>query len=394
MRLPTTARPLLVVSVLMSALLAGGAVRSVQEVCGPFSDVSPTFCPYVLELYYLGITAGTSATTFSPEAALTRGQAAVFVSKGVNQAIARSSRRAALGQWWTTTTLWSDGLGVTTIPNSPGAPVSDGADIWVPDLDGSVSRVRASDGKLLETWHVPGGAAVLLSALGRIFVTGEVFDNLSMIDPAAPPGDATLVASDIGQNVPKDIAFDGSRIWTANCCGIYLPPGGPPGSFSIITPGTWTVQMLTSGFDSPYALVFDGTSMWVQDIALGLLRLDASGAVVQTVPGTAGQGRPVFDGVNIWVPSFNSPNVTVARASTGEIVATLPTIASAIDAAFDGSRVLISDGGQSFELFDAQSLTSLGTFTGELGSCVGVCSDGINFWLTLATLQDGKLARF
>src|SRR5215471_8748370 len=85
----------------LGALLAGGTVRVVQDQCGPFTDVTPAFCPYVLELYYLGVTVGTSATTFSPDDPLTRGQGSVFVAKGLNQALARSSRRAALGQWWT-----------------------------------------------------------------------------------------------------------------------------------------------------------------------------------------------------------------------------------------------------------------------------------------------------
>ncbi len=395
MRLLTRVRPLLVAPVLLCALLAGGAVRRAQDVCGPFTDVSAAFCPYVLEMYYLGITAGTSPTTFSPDAALTRGQAAVFVSKGVNQAIARSSRRAALGQWWTTTPHWTEGLGVTTIPRFPGAPVSDGADIWVPDLQGTVSRVRASDGKLLESWTAASGAAVLASMMGRIFVAGELNHNLYMIDPAAPPGAATLVASDIGAEVPRAIAFDGSRIWVTNCCGMHIPPGsGPPGSVSIITPGTWEVQTITAGFENPYALVFDGASMWVQDIAMGLLRVDASGAVVQTVPGTAGQGIPVFDGVNIWLPNYSSAKVTVVRASNGEIVATLPTTLTPMFAAFDGSRVLISNGLYEFELWDAQSLTPIGSFFAGTGYSGGACSDGINFWLTIGNLDDGKLARF
>ena len=64
------------------AVGAGVATAVVQDVCGPFTDVSPTFCPYVLEMYYLGITAGTSPTTFSPEATVTRGQAAVVRLEG------------------------------------------------------------------------------------------------------------------------------------------------------------------------------------------------------------------------------------------------------------------------------------------------------------------------
>src|SRR5215471_1012837 len=115
----------------LGALLAGGTVRVVQDQCGPFTDVTPAFCPYVLELYYLGVTAGTSATTFSPDDPLTRGQGAVFVAKGLNQALARSSRRAALGQWWTTTPHWDIGLGLTTVGNGPFQCASDGQDVWV-----------------------------------------------------------------------------------------------------------------------------------------------------------------------------------------------------------------------------------------------------------------------
>ena len=67
MGLSRKARAFLAVAVLLCALLAGGAVRRAQDTCGPFTDVSALFCPYVLEAYYTGITAGTSATTFSPD---------------------------------------------------------------------------------------------------------------------------------------------------------------------------------------------------------------------------------------------------------------------------------------------------------------------------------------
>src|SRR6202521_5548700 len=114
------------------ALAAGGGMRIVQDTCGPFTDVTPGFCPYVLELYYLGITVGTSATTFSPDDPLTRGQAAVFVSKGLNQTLARSSRRAALGQWWQPSYfMWLQGLAITPLPDPLGPLVCDGSDVWV-----------------------------------------------------------------------------------------------------------------------------------------------------------------------------------------------------------------------------------------------------------------------
>src|ERR1700741_4400717 len=139
----------------LAALFAGGAVRIVQDQCGPFTDVTPSFFPYILELYYLGTPAGTSATTFSPDDPLTRGQGAVFVAKGLNQALARSSRRAALGHWGNPTfTTWLNGLATTTLPDTYlSALVCDGTDVWVAGLS-DVFRVHASDGKYLETWTV------------------------------------------------------------------------------------------------------------------------------------------------------------------------------------------------------------------------------------------------
>lgn len=83
------------------ALLAGG-VGTLLGICGPFTDVSdPVFCPFVQEIYYLGITTGTSPTTYSPDEPVTRLQAAAFLSRTVDLALERGTRRAALGEFWT-----------------------------------------------------------------------------------------------------------------------------------------------------------------------------------------------------------------------------------------------------------------------------------------------------
>src|SRR5450755_3814191 len=138
-------KKLLVVPVALTSAFLGAATARVQSACAPFADVPAGLCPFVLEMYYLGITAGTSATTFSPDLPVTRGQAAVFVAKGIDTAIQRSSRRAALGQWWTTTPHYAQGLGVIAVGGQPGPVVSDGADVWVVNSnDGTVSRIQGS----------------------------------------------------------------------------------------------------------------------------------------------------------------------------------------------------------------------------------------------------------
>ncbi|HEX4439972.1 MAG TPA: S-layer homology domain-containing protein [Thermoanaerobaculia bacterium] len=379
----------------LAAVLAGGATRIVQDQCGPFTDVTPQICPYVLEMYYLGITAGTSPTTFSPDATVTRGQAAVFVSKGVNQAIARSSRRAALGQWWTTSSFtWSQGLGVTPLPDTLGPVISDGADLWV---GGSTSlfRVRASDGKLVDTGTTTGS---LLSAMGRIFVGGGTATGaLFMIDPSGPASAAVNVAP--LPPFPGSLAFDGNLIWTAN---------NQSGSVSIVTPSPttpWAVTTVTAGLQAPVAVVFDGHNVWVSDLgACAIRRLDATGAVIQTVVVGSSQcivGTPVFDGANLLVPTGDA--LSVVRAADGALVATVPIATAAARLAFDGERILVeSDGGgqnapRGLTLLRAADFAVLRTesFIGIGGPSVGgLASDGLNFWVTFRTGNGDVLARY
>jgi len=297
------------------------------------------------------------------------------------------SRRAALDQFWTPQNATV--LGLTTVGTRPELLKFDGADIWVANnLGNSVSRVRASDGKLLETWTGATSAAGVLVAMGRILVTGATSPgSLYMIDPSQPAGPVTTVTSNLG-NGPFGITFDGARVWTANEFG----------SVSIVTPGAttpWTVTTVTTGFTNLFGALYDGANVWVTDFSAGtLLKLDSAGAILQTV--TVGSSRfPVFDGTNIWVPNFSN-SVSVVRASNGVVLQTLTGngLNVPVAAAFDGQRVLITnETGNSVSLWKAADLTALGSFaTGSNTTPFGVCSDGGNFWITL--LNAGKLARF
>src|SRR6266508_3209989 len=145
MRSASRVRRVLVVSTLMiGALIAGGA-GALLAACGPFTDVSDvTFCPFVLEVFYVGITTGTTPTPGRRSSA--------FLSRTVDSVLKRGGRRAAMKQF--ATPQVGDFLGLTTLSGPPLYVECDGADVWVrdPALSGEVSRIRASDGKLLETW--------------------------------------------------------------------------------------------------------------------------------------------------------------------------------------------------------------------------------------------------
>jgi hypothetical protein len=373
-----------------AAALAAGAAGVLLGVCGPFSDISDAvFCPFVLEIFTLEITNGTTATTYSPGDNVTRLQMAAFLSRTVDRSLRRAGKRAALGRFWAPKDAAN--LGLTALGAAPNSVHWDGKDLWVPSrTTSSVYRVRASDGRLLETWTGAFFANDAVFAMGKVFVDGyrPAPGYLARIDPRAAPGAATIVTSNLGDGA-DGIAFDGSRIWTAN----------QGASVSIVTPGStipWTVTTVTIGA-APTGILFDGTAMWVTDYTNGnLLKLDGNATVLQTIPVGAGAAFLASDGANLWVPLNGGAATAVVRASTGVILATLTGNGQVFPntAAFDGERILVTNAnGDSVSLWKVADLSPIGSVpTGDSTYPAGACSDGINFWITF--VSSGQLARF
>jgi hypothetical protein len=338
----------------------------------------------LLEVFYLGITTGTTPTTFDPAGNVTRTQMAAFLSRGVDGVLKRGSRRAALNRFWTLRNITS--VGVTTLGGYPAQVACDGTDVWVTNgTAGTVQRVRGSDGKLLDTWTGLSQPLGLLSAMSKIFVANVSNPgSFYMIDPALPPGAATLLTSSL-PNSPFVPVFDGTRFFTYNT--------GVP-SVSIVTPGAWTVTTVTAGFTAPSGIVFDGNNVWISEGIGSVKRIDSNAAVLQTVTVGSFPQHPGFDGGNLWVPNFNDSTVSIVRASNGAVLATLTGngLDHPSNAAFDGERVAVtSPVGGTVSLWKAADLTSIGSLT--VGSQPhGVCSDGISFWIAVG--NDGKLVRY
>jgi len=363
----------------------------------PFTDLGSVsgFCAAIAEAYYTGITNGTSATTFSPNANVTRVQAAAFATRTLDAALTRGSRRAALGQWWNSAPHFDQGFGLTTVGSHPELLQSDGTDVWVANtVSGTVSRVSESDGRLLDTWTGATDATGVLVAMGRVFVTGSNIDtnNLYMIDPSQTAGTVTTVTTGVG-NGPWGIVFDGNNIWTANTGG----------SVSIITPGTWSVTTVTTGFSHPIGILFDGTNAWVTDQGDDTLKkLNADGSIAQSVTVGSSPRFPVFDGHNVWVPNCFDSSLTVVRGSDGAVLKTFSAgngnqngLNLPIMAAFDGQRVLVTNinNGGGVSLFKATDLSPIGAFTTPgVSGPFGSCSDAVNFWVSFA--GSGEIGRF
>ena len=375
-------------------------LRAETGTCGgasitlPFTDVPSSnifFCA-IAEAFSSGLTNGTGATTYSPSANVPREQMAAFITRTMDQSVKRSSRRAALRQLWTTET--PDNLGLTTVDTGPRLVESDGADLWVANQGSStVSRVRASDGRLVDFWTGATNGFGVLVAIGKIFISGQTNPgNLYKIDPTQASGPVTPMAGNLGVN-PLGIAYDGRRIWTAN--------QGPPGSVSMIAINPVTVTTVTEGFGSCFGVIYDGTNIWVTDGGESKLKkLDNNGNILMSVAVGSLPLYAAFDGINIWVPNHNSQTVSVVRAGgtfAGTVLATLSGngLNGPQQAAFDGERILVTNNnGNSVSLWKASDLTPIGNFsTGtESFGAFGACSDGLNFWVTL--FNNGRLARF
>ena len=370
-------------------LFVGAGIRVLADCSAfdlPFTDLGSTsFCAQIAEAYFSGLTNGTSATGYSPSATVTREQMAAFVTRTLDQSLLRGNRRAALNQWWTSTPHFDkSSLGLTAVGIAPKLLASDGADIWVANFGagteppGSVSRIRASDGTNLGTWTDADSATSTLVAMGKVFVAGGGGD-LYMIDPTQAPASLSSIATI--QNGATGIAFDGNLIWTAN----------QSGSISIVTPGSttpWAVTNVSAGFDSPNGIVFDGSNMWVTDgLQAKIYKLDSSATILQTVSVGANPGYPAFDGHNIWVPNTNDNTVSVVRISDGTVLKTFSAgqngLSSPTQAAFDGQRILVTNQTGGVSLFKATDLSVIGNpTTPGMTTPYGVCSDGINFWIS------------
>jgi hypothetical protein len=394
----STLRVSVVMALMLIISIASTRLRADSGSCGgamvtlPFTDVGSNifFCE-IAEAFFSGLTNGTTPTTYSPGQNVPREQMAAFVTRTLDQSLKRGSRRAALKQFWSPKS--PDGFGFTTVGTSPVQVESDGADLWVTNFtDGTVSRVRGSDGKLLETWTGATAAYGVVVAKGRIFVSGHTNPGrLYQIDPTQPASAVTTLTSSLGDS-PRGIAFDGSRVWTTN----------QGGSVSIVALDTLIVKTVSAGFFAPMGILYDGANMWVTDGGgFGkLLKLGSNGLIIQTVDTMGFPAFPVFDGTNIWVPNSGSRTITVVRASTGTVIATLndPFIESPIAGAFDGERILITDGGGEVSggfvsIWKAADLTPINAISpGDKPFPFGVCSDGSNFWIALN--GTGQIARY
>ena len=389
-------RSMLLATAIILLALCAHMIQADTGTCGgasttiPFTDVSSSnmfFCA-IAQAYFTGLSNGTSATTYGPSTAVPREQMAAFITRTQDSAIKRSNRRAALEQWWTPAlpeVLRPADLGSGSGPHNI---VSDGADLWVANsVSGTVSRVRASDGRLLQTWTGASDAESLIACAGRIYITGDSTPGkIYVINPeSAAAGTVTEFESDIG-GLARQITFDGTYLWTANAANISR----------IKVDDEFDITFST-GLTTPSDILWDGANLWVTDTGDDRLKRvnPANGTVLESILVGVDPARLLFDGMNIWVSNVSNSTISVVRAAgalRGTLLQTLT--GNGMDnprgMAFDGERVLVCNvGDSSVSLFKAADFTPLGGLT--VGTTVfpaSACSDGVNFWIVRSNSSD------
>jgi hypothetical protein len=401
-------RATLLVVLIIALVATSTRLRADTGTCGgasttlPFTDVPSSnifFCA-IAEAYFSGLTNGTTPTTYNPSSPVPREQMSAFITRAMDQSVKRSSRRAALDQFWNPRGLAQGFDSVSFINVGDGARLikSDGTDVWVTNVNsGTVSRVRARDGELLETWTGATGAVGLVVVGRYIFVVGQTNPGSLYRLEQNNHGyvEAFTDSHALGAN-PQGIAFDGKRLWTAN-----FGTGPGTGSVSIITLGPMTVTNIITGFSQPAGILYDGANIWVTDQGDDRLKkLDSDGNTLLSVSVGVNPLFPAFDGANIWVPNETTSTVSVVRATgplAGTVVATLTgnELNNPTSAAFDGERIVVTNFfGNSVSLWKATDLMPIGTisFGGLNFGPFGACSDGLYFWVTLYNAN--RVARF
>jgi hypothetical protein len=130
--------------------------------------------------------------------------------------------------------------------------------------------------------------------MGKVFTAGfgPTGGRLYRIDPTEPAGTVTrVVSSGLGIGA-EAMAFDGHHIWVTTF----------PTTVFLVTPGPtipWAVTAAPASFVNPRGLAWDGTNVWATDYGAGtIVRLDSSGAALQTVTVQGKPLVPMFDGTN------------------------------------------------------------------------------------------------
>lgn len=285
----------------MATIIAQALQLPTTEKAVPFTDVASEYQAAVAALFTNGITAGTSATTFSGERYVTRGQLATFVVRAERVVQAAPTIIGATlmvkdiqnNQLITDEQQWSIDAKARAILNAKNATALAGAQLDVIIEDGKIVEVLAIDLKTSgqsEAYAVLDGGG---TSVGNIIVNADFIElkNMKIVADLRVAGKTSNVALDkvdvVGQiflqeaEVPKTASL--TKVATnlsTDGVNLHLRSGQVS---SIITQGKARVH---SNISIPYIQVF-GPALELQVPNVGLVDMHSWMYPEQLLGGTA-----------------------------------------------------------------------------------------------------------
>jgi len=240
----------------------------------------------------------------------------------------------------------SDGaqLGTFGVGRGPQGIVFDGANVWVSNaLDGTVTKLQASDGSTLGTYTAGPHPLGLAFDGSSVWVANSTAHTVTRLQAS----DGTNIgAFSVCAGSPKALAFDGTSMWVV--CANVTKDG--PNVFKLGLDGSQKagVQVVDA-----VALAFDGSDIWVASL-IGVVRLETSQGNQQGSFPIAGPPQSIaFDGTNLWVTTGSNPppfppsngSLNKLRASDGASLGNVPVGTGPAGLAFDGTNMWIANSG-------------------------------------------------
>ncbi len=253
------------------------------------------------------------------------------------------------------------------VGKKPYAVAFDGDNIWSANYeDGTVTKLRASDGENLGTFPVGANPDVVAFDGANIWV-GNYGDGVTKLRAR----DGKNLGNFATGKGPFGLAFDGNNIWVGNSYDgtvtkLRASDGKNLGTFNI---------------GGANALAFDGTYVWVTG-GNTVTRLKQDGASAGTFKVGSKPTGIAFDGANMWVANNSGASVTKLRAKDGSNLGTFKLGGdSPYAVAFDGKNIWVT-GSPDMIVLRASDGTVVDVFHDPPGSSTaGIAFDGANIWV-------------
>lgn len=338
-------RAALLLCLVLALTLGGGAASVLLGACGPFGDVSSLVCNAVLKIYFLGVTVGTSPTTFSEGDPVTRGQMALFLARTYDQ-VQRTENPVRLAQGLVNQPSnyeYFDDLKDPLLTGRPNGFATDGLYDYVASQDTTKIGIYVSANGVRIGSFTTGTTNNRMVCNGiYLYITSRYGTTLKRIQLRSG-----MVTDPWGASLPSgtgDICFALDNVAVTTNSGISIENTFSNGVTNVDLGG------------GAYGVVFDGAYLWASGGPGGdkLFKIDVGGTIQPGYPVTLDGPVNYYmgnDGQNLWIPikiGGTTPAIEIVgmRAQSGvkvdELGAPLSKATDVEGIAFNGKYMAVA----------------------------------------------------